>query len=280
MVSLLDAENLEFSYRNRKVLDGLSVGIGRGEVFGIIGPNGCGKTTLLKHLNRNLSPEGGCVMLDGEDIADMTKKDIARSVAVVPQINEIRFSFTVREIVAMGRMPFQKAFEGASGRDEEAIDDALRSTGLTEMADRPVNTMSGGERQRVIIARALAQTPKVMLMDEPTNHLDVNMQFEVLDLVSRLSREKGMTVVIVSHDLPMAARYCDRVAMIRDHKVMCCGTPEEVLTSENMRLVFNVDAELSKDPKTGRNTVLLHGVAHRARSLSNEQRAEYPDERN
>ena len=114
----------------------------------------------------------------------------------------------------------------------------------------------------MIIARALAQTPRYLLMDEPTNHLDVNMQFEVLDLVHRLSREKGLTVVIVSHDLPMASRYCDRIAMIHDHRVMCCGTPEEVLTPENMKAVFNVDAELSVDSKTGKHTVLLHGVAH------------------
>ncbi len=258
----LEVRDLEFRYRERPVLDGASLEIGEGEVFGILGPNGCGKTTLLKNLNRNLRPSAGSVIIDGQDVSEMAKKDIAQMVAAVPQANEIRFAFTVREIVAMGRMPFQRYFEGESGFDMQIVDQALKDVGLYDMRDFHINEMSGGERQRVIIARALAQTPKYLLMDEPTNHLDVNMQFEVLDLVHRLSREKGLTVVIVSHDLPMASRYCDRIALINEHKVMCCGTPEEVLTPENMRAVFNVDAELSVDSKTGKHTVLLHGVSY------------------
>ncbi len=262
MVMSYRVDGLMYSYRDKMVLDGIDLQIKPGEIFGIIGPNGCGKTTLLKNLNRNLSPESGAVFLDDRDVCSMGKKEIAREVAAVPQGNEIKFSFSVRDIVAMGRMPFQKQFQGESYEDENFIDRALKDTGLLEMRDKHINEMSGGERQRVIIARALAQTPRYLLMDEPTNHLDVNMQFEVLDLVHRLSREKGLTVVIVSHDLPMASRYCDRIAMIHDHRVMCCGTPEEVLTPENMKAVFNVDAELSVDSKTGKHTVLLHGVAH------------------
>ncbi len=257
-----DVRGLEFRYREKPVLDGASLEIREGEVFGILGPNGCGKTTLLKNLNRNLKPDAGAVVVDGEDIADLSKKDIARKVAAVPQVNEIRFSFTVRDIVAMGRMPFQKQFEGDSASDLEIVDRALKDVGIYDMRDKRINEMSGGERQKVIIARALAQTPRYLLMDEPTNHLDVNTQFEVLDLVYRLSREKGLTVIIVSHDLPMASRYCDRIALINNHKVMCCGTPEEVLTPENMEKVFRVDAELCTDSKTGKRTVLLHGVSH------------------
>ncbi len=262
MVVTFEVRDLEFRYREKPVLDGASLEIRSGEVFGILGPNGCGKTTLLKNLNRNLRPNSGSVVVDGSDVSEMAKKDIAKIVAAVPQANEIRFSFTVRDIVAMGRMPFQRQFEGDSSSDLQIVDQALKDVGLYDMRDLHINEMSGGERQRVIIARALAQTPRYLLMDEPTNHLDVNMQFEVLDFVHRLSREKGLTVVIVSHDLPMASRYCDRIAMIHDHRVMCCGTPEEVLTPENMKAVFNVDAELSVDSKTGKHTVLLHGVAH------------------
>ena len=129
---------------------------------------------------------------------------------------------------------------------------------MSKHVDRHINTMSGGERQRVIIARAIAQTPKYLLMDEPTLHLDISMQFDALNLVHKLSRETGLTVVIVSHDLGMVARYCDRIVMIHDHKVHCVGTPEEVLTPENMRTVFNVDAELVFDEKIGKNTVMLH----------------------
>lgn len=260
---MMDIEGLGYRYRDIPVLDGATLSIREGEILGILGPNGCGKTTLLKNLNRNLVPESGCILLDGKDISEMTKAEIARSVAAVPQGNEIRFSFTVEEIVAMGRMPFQGRFEGPSSDDLEIAREAMADVGLLDKKDRPINELSGGERQRAIIARALTQTPRVLLMDEPTNHLDVNMQFEVLDLVERLSRDKGITVVIVSHDLSMAARYCDRIAMIRNGRIMCCGTPEETLTADNMRTVFSVDAELSVDSKTGRRTVLLHGAVRR-----------------
>lgn len=254
----LEVRGLKYTYGKYLVLDGVDLPIVDGEVIGILGPNGCGKTTLLKNLNKNLEPSGGCVMLDGESMADLSKKEIAREVAVVPQTNEIRFAFTVRDIVAMGRMPFQGMMGAPSGEDERIVDEAIRRTGLSKHVDRHINTMSGGERQRVIIARAIAQTPKYLLMDEPTLHLDISMQFDALNLVHKLSRETGLTVVIVSHDLGMVARYCDRIVMIHDHKVHCVGTPEEVLTPENMRTVFNVDAELVFDEKIGKNTVILH----------------------
>ena len=258
-MSILDIDSLSYRYDNKTVLDEISLNIRGGEMIGILGPNGCGKTTLLKNLNRNLRPHGGCVMISGTDIGGISKKEIAKNMAVVPQSNEIRFAFTVKEIVGMGRMPFQESFRGETGEDMEIIDRAMEQTGLTEFADRYINTLSGGERQRAIIARAITQTPKIILMDEPTLHLDINMQFEVLDLIRRLSKENDLTVVIVSHDLPMVTRYCDRVVLIHDHKVFAMGTPEEVLTRENMRIVFNVDAELEKDPRTGNSTVRLFG---------------------
>ena len=257
----MDVDKLTYRYRDHLVLDEATISIKPGEILGILGPNGCGKTTMLKNLNRNLSPESGAVLLDGSDLEDMGKKEIARSIATVPQANEIRFSFTIKEIVAMGRMPFQRSFQGESSEDLRMIDDALRDTNLWEIRDRSINEVSGGERQRAIIARALVQTPKYLLMDEPTNHLDINMQFEVLDLVRDLSKKSGISVVMVSHNLPMAARYCDRIALIKDRKVFCSGTPEEVLTKENMRDVFFVDADLGVDEKTGSYTVNLHGSA-------------------
>ena len=257
----LEIRDLKYSYNKYPVLDGIELDVREGEILGILGPNGCGKTTLLKNLNKNLSPMGGCIMLDGTDLDTLAKRDIAKTVAVVPQTNEIRFSFTAREIVSMGRMPFQRTMEGESREDAKIVDEAIEKVGLTHLAGRHINTMSGGERQRVMIARALAQTPKILLMDEPTLHLDINTQLEALDLIYELSKKSGLTVVIVSHDLPMVAKYCDRIAMIHDHKVMCCGTPEEVLTPENMRIVFSIDAELGYDSKTGARTVFLHGVA-------------------
>jgi len=259
MVSILDVESLSYMYDEKVVLDQISLGIKSGEILGILGPNGCGKTTLLKNLNRNLKPHGGSVLIDGTDMDDISKRAIAQSIAVVPQSNEIRFAFTVKEIVTMGRMPFQESLRGETSSDLEIIDRAMEQTGLTEFSDRLINTLSGGERQRAIIARAITQTPKIILMDEPTLHLDINMQFEVLDLIQKLSKENGLAVVIVSHDLPMVTRYCDRIILIHDHRVYAMGSADEVLTKENMRTVFNVDAELEKDPRTGKNTVRLFG---------------------
>lgn len=255
----LNTDSLGFSYKDKPVIEGITFKVEQGEVLGILGPNGCGKTTLLKNLNRNLRPSSGNVMIGDTDLEEINKKAIARIIASIPQTNEIRFSFTVREIVGMGRMPFLSDFSGETSEDERIIDDALAKVNIVDMADRFISTMSGGERQRVIIARALAQTPKVLLMDEPTLHLDISAQFDILGLVRSLSYSENMAIVIVSHDLPMVARYCDRIIMIHDHKIHAMGKTKEVLTPENMRIVFGVDAELSVDSKTGNNTVLLHG---------------------
>ena len=258
----METENLHYNYSEKPVLDGISFSLRQGEILGILGPNGCGKTTLLRNLNRNLTPLDGTISLDGDDMASMKKREIARKVAVVPQSNEIRFAFTVREMVEMGRMPFQASFCGSSSEDERIVDEAMKSVGITHMADRKMNTMSGGERQRVMIARALAQTPEIILMDEPTLHLDINMQFEVLDLVSELAAEKGLSVIIVSHDLPMVARYCDRIILIHKGHIFAEGAPETSLTPENMRTVFNVDARYEIDER-GNGTVRLFGSANR-----------------
>lgn len=244
---MLTVEGVSFSYREKPVLDNVDLEVRKGEIIGILGPNGCGKTTLLKLLNRNLHPQKGRVLMQGTDLEDISKRGIARKIAVVPQSNEIRFAFTVREIVCMGRMPFLDRFQGESGEDLRIVEEAMEKTNIKEFADRPINTMSGGERQRVIIARALAQKPEIILLDEPTLHLDINHQFEILDLVKQLSKEEGLTVIIVSHDLPMVVKYCDRMVLIHDHKVHALGTPQEVLTPENMRTVFNIDAVLEYD---------------------------------
>ena len=200
----MEVKDLRYTYNGYLVLDGVDLEVREGEILGILGPNGCGKTTLLRNLNKNLEPQGGCVLLDETDLERMTKKEIARNIAVVPQTNDISFSFTAREIISMGRMPFKRLMDPDTREDQEIIDRAIASTGLEKLQDRRINTMSGGERQRVMIARALVQTPRVLLMDEPTLHLDINTQFEALDLVSKLAREQNLTVVIVSHDLPMA----------------------------------------------------------------------------
>ena len=256
---MLKIEDLRFSYKDSPVLDGVSLDVRQGEIIAIVGPNGCGKTTLLKHLNRNLQPDEGKVYVGDTDLEDMTKMGIARNIASVPQTNEIRFSFMARDIVAMGRMPFMNTFSGESSDDIRIINEAMEKTNITKYADRYINTMSGGERQRVIIARALAQTPKIILLDEPTLHLDICAQFDVLDLVKKLAKENDLTVIVVSHDLPMVVRYCDRIVMLKDHRIFAMGTPEEILTPENMRAVFDIDAVLEFDGKVNQNTIHLFG---------------------
>jgi iron complex transport system ATP-binding protein len=257
---MLQIHDLCFSYKERPVLQQIDLNIKKGERIGILGPNGCGKTTLLKLLNRNLHPDSGKVMMNDIDLEEVSKREIARHIAVVPQSNEIRFAFSVRDIVMMGRMPFMGQFQGESSEDVRIVDEAMKKTNVTEFADRLINTMSGGERQRVIIARAIAQKPEIILLDEPNLHLDICYQFEVLDLVKKLSDEEDLTVVIVSHDLPMVVKYCDRIVLIHDHKVFAIGTPEEVLTRENMRIVFNINAVLEYDNTLKTNCVKIIGA--------------------
>ena len=255
-------DKVGFSYPSREVLKEVSFEAGKGEVIGIIGQNGCGKTTLLKCINSSLKATRGAITLDDRTVESLSKKEIARSMGFVMQTTNTTFPFTVYETVLMGRYSRKETFSAdETEADTKIVYEAMKDTGILKFADRDIDELSGGERRRVMIARALVQEPEILLLDEPTLHLDINTQFEALDLVSKLARENGLTVVIVSHDLPMVARYCDRVAMIHDHKVMCVGTLDEVLTPENMRKVFNVDAELGIDSKTGAKTVFLHGVS-------------------
>lgn len=254
---ILEVDDVDFDYADKSVLEEISFNVTKGEIIGVLGPNGCGKTTLLKILNRNLHPKKGVVIVEDVNIADITKKEIAQKMAVVPQGGEINFAFTVTDIVMMGRMPSMKRFEMESDEDLRVVWEAMKRTRIEHLADRLINEISGGERQRVIIARALAQQPQIILMDEPTLHLDVNHQLEILDLVRELSRTEGLTVVIVSHDLSLVSRYCDRIILINDHRILAAGTVEEVLTPENMRKVFSIEASLDYDERIGGYTVSI-----------------------
>lgn len=255
MVKILDIRDVSFDYSGKNVIKDITFFIEPGEIIGILGPNGCGKTTLLKILNRNLKAKTGVVLIENDDIDEISKRKIAQKMAVVPQNNEISFSFTVTDIVMMGRMPQLERFQGESENDLRIVFDAMERTNIIQFADRYINHLSGGERQRTIIARALAQEPKVLLMDEPTLHLDVNHQLDILDMVSSLSKEKGLTVVIVSHDLSLAARYCHRLFLISEHHIVAYGSVEEVLTPENMRKVFGINAYLEFNERVGNNVV-------------------------
>jgi len=228
--------HLSFAYDNDTILKDIHMEIHSGEFIGILGANGSGKSTLLKNLYGILTPDSGKATLDGKNLLTMGKKEIASRVGVVSQENHIPFSFTVEEIVAMGRTPHKKLFQGDNKKDKEIIQNALRRFGLLDMAKRDYRQLSGGEKQRVLLARVVAQESDFLFLDEPTNHLDIGYQIQFFDLVKQL----GITVLAAIHDLNMAALYCDRIYTLKEGTVHSSGTPQEILTSETIYQLFNV----------------------------------------
>lgn len=226
--------------------------IAGGEFVGIIGPNGSGKTTLLRAVSKVLKPSSGKVFIGGKNLFEISSRELACEVGVVPQETAPAFDFTVREIVLMGRSPHLKRLQIESTEDFTIVEESMRQTGTLELADRQFAALSGGERQRVVVARALAQQPNVILLDEPTSHLDLNYQFEILGLIRRLNKERGITVIAVLHDLNLAAQYCDRLVMISNGKIQSVGSPEAVLSAENVKKVYGVDVLVQKHPTSGR----------------------------
>jgi len=249
-------DNLYAGYNGAAVLRGVSIRLGESEFVGIIGPNGSGKTTLLRSMSRVLAPIGGSVTLGGRKIRSIPAREFARRVAVVPQDTLVAFDFTVLEIVLMGRSPRLGRFAVEGVRDTQIALDALNRTGTEHLADRHMNALSGGEHQRVLVARALAQEPEVLLLDEPTSHLDISFQFEIMDLVKSLNRERGITVMAVMHDLNLASQYCDRLVLIGEGIVQADGSPDEVITAEIIRRVYGAEVWVRKHPATSRPYVI------------------------
>jgi len=230
----LQIDNLSFSYDNDKILKNIYMKIHRGEFIGIIGANGSGKSTLLRSLYGTLTPAAGCAMLDGKNLLTMRKKEAASHVGVMSQENHIPFDFTVEEIVAMGRTPHKRLFQGDTKEDKKIINNALKRLGLEDMAKKDYGQLSGGEKQRVLLARVVAQESDFLFLDEPANHLDIGYQIQFFDLVKQL----GVTVLAAMHDLNMAALYCDRIYALKEGKIYSSGTPKEVLTSETIYELF------------------------------------------
>jgi iron complex transport system ATP-binding protein len=260
-VASLTARDLRLGYGDRIVVDGLSLDLGDAGVTAIIGPNGCGKSTLLRALGRLLKPYGGQVLLNGADIAKVPTREVARRLAVLPQAPQAPEGLTVADLVARGRHPHQAWYRQWSSSDEGAVADALAKTGLLELADRPLDELSGGQRQRAWISMALAQDTDLLLLDEPTTFLDLAHQIEVLELIRSLHADHGRTVVMVLHDLNLAARYAGHLVAMRDGRVAACGTPAEVLTVELLAEVFGLDAKIITDPVSGGPLVVPLGGA-------------------
>ena len=247
---MIDLDDVTVDLGPTRVLDGVSATVSSGEFVGLVGPNGAGKTTLLRTVNGALTPERGVVRVAGDDVHDLPSRAASRLVATVPQTTHLSFDFSVREVVEMGRTPHRSRFGSWRPADTAAVDRAMERTAVADLAERPVTDVSGGERQRVLIARALAQETPLVLFDEPTASLDINHQVRTLELVRDLV-EGGKTAVAAIHDLNLAAHYCDRLVLLADRNVVAAGTPEEVLTESRLREAFGANAVVSRHPLTG-----------------------------
>lgn len=257
MDSAVTVEHLSCGYDDRLVLKDISFQVATGEMLGVIGPNGSGKSTLIRALTRILPLQNGRIDYYGKDIGSYSLKQLAQTVAVIPQQASIPFAFSAFELTLMGRMPHLTRFQRERPEDIEIALDAMRRTDCLQFRDRPIHELSGGERQRVIIARALAQQPGVLLLDEPTSYLDLNHQIEIFDLLHYLCNRDRMAMLCVSHDLNLAAEYCTRLMMVDQGSVVASGSPDEILTGPNIKQVFGADVSVYKSPNSGAPQIVL-----------------------
>ncbi len=237
----ISVENLKYSIASVPILNNLKLKIPRSSFTGLIGPNGSGKSTFLRNVYRALSPDFGTIYIDGENVHKMRYKDSARKMSVLKQESSSDFDYTVYEIAVMGRAPYHSALDPYTDKDEQIIRDTLEQVGLLEYADRKIGTLSGGEKQRLFIARALIQQTELLVLDEPTNHLDIYHKLQIMELVKKLD----ITVLSAIHDLDLACRYCDNIIVLKDGEVYAQGRPEEVFTTQMFEKVFRVKVELN-----------------------------------
>ncbi|MFC9362209.1 ABC transporter ATP-binding protein [Rhodococcus sp. NPDC057014] len=260
--SRLIADDLSLGYGDRIIVDHLNLEVRTGVITTVIGPNGCGKSTLLRALGRLLKPRNGSVLLDGKAIGSMRTKDVARTLGMLPQAPVAPEGLTVADLVARGRHPHQSWLRQWSSDDEGEVAEALALTGVSDLADRPVDQLSGGQRQRAWISMALAQGTDILLLDEPTTYLDLAHSVEVLDLVDRMHEELGRTVVMVLHDLNLAIRYSDQLIVMRDGTIVASGAPKDIISAELLLEVFGLEAAVIADPVSDRPLVVPIGTRH------------------
>jgi iron complex transport system ATP-binding protein len=260
----LTAEHVSYAYARRRghpirAVDDVSVALVPRSLTGLLGPNGCGKSTLLRLLAAVERPTAGRVRLDARETSSYSRRELARRMAVVPQETHPAFDYTVLEMVLMGRHPHLGAFSLEGENDHEVARRALEATRTSHLADRPFSSLSGGEKQRVVIAGALAQEPEILLLDEPTASLDLGAQLDVSALLVRLHRERHVTMVVATHDLNLAASLCDRLVLMKDGAVLAQGPTSEVLTPEHVRLLYGVAADVRRHDGAGHLTVVALG---------------------
>ena len=258
----LHVKDLSVGYGERTVLDTLNVDIKRGAVTSIVGPNGCGKSTLLRTMSRLLNPAKGEIVLDGKSIHDIPTRKLATQLGLLQQTPIAPDGIVVADLVGRGRTPHQGILGRWSQQDYDIVAEALETTGISDLAERSIDELSGGQRQRVWIAMALAQRTETLLLDEPTTYLDVKHQLDVLDLLTELNRDRGTTIVMVLHDLNLAARYSDELVAVSGGKVFAHGHPREVITKENVKSVFGIDSVIITDPVSDQPAVMPIGRHH------------------
>ncbi|MFA5928110.1 MAG: ABC transporter ATP-binding protein [Candidatus Margulisiibacteriota bacterium] len=240
---MLKVEKISVAYDGKDIIKELSFSIKAGEIVGVIGPNGAGKSTLVRAISRILQPQKGCIKYYDQDVYKTPAKLIAKSISVVPQATALDFDYRVYNLVLMGRIPHLGLFEPEKCSDLEIVEQAMKMTGVWELRNRFFNELSGGERQQVIVAKALAAQPSFLVLDEPTSHLDIKHQIEILDLVKSLNRQDQLTALIVLHDINLAAAYCQRLLVLKDGQLFFDGLPKDFITLENLDNVYGVQVK-------------------------------------
>ncbi len=261
----LAVHDITILYDAFPILNEVDFSIRPGELIGLLGANGAGKSTLLRCISKILMPIKGAIYLDGNKIQQLTAGEIAKTMAVVPQESNTDFDFTVEEIVLMGRFPHLARFQKEKKRDKQIANQAMQTTGISHLAHRIITTLSGGEKQRVMLARALCQEPELLLLDEPTANLDISYQVEIMDMVTQLNKQKNLTVIAAIHDLNMAVQFFDRFILLAEGKVLATGTAEEVITSEHIQAAYKIPTTIYRHPLHGRLQVAVHKKQHQKR---------------
>ncbi len=259
-MSCISTKNLNISYGNLDIVKDLNLDIPKGKITTIIGSNGCGKSTILKTIARIIQAKSGDIFVNNINIKEQSPKDLAKVMAVLPQSPQAPSGLTVEELIAYGRFPHQKGFGKMKKEDEDIVTWALKSTGIEEFRERPMEALSGGQRQRAWIAMALAQQTEILILDEPTTYLDLAHQLEILKLLEELNRKQGTTIVMVIHELNNAARFADHMIGVKKGKVVCQGTAHEVMTKENLKELFNIDAEIVEDPRNNKPVCITYDM--------------------
>lgn len=252
----IKVRDLSVNIEKKNIIEAIDVEVSGGEFVGIIGPNGSGKSTLLKSIYRMLKPSAGIIEIDNTPIDNLSIKETARKLGVMTQSSSYSFDFTVEEIVMMGRTPHKRLMEPDNDHDYEIGNESLRRVGMEDFSQRKFNTLSGGEKQRVLIARALTGKPKALILDEPTNHLDIHYQISLLEIVKSL----GIEIFAAMHDLNLAAYYCSKIYVMKSGRIIKSGSPKEVFTKEILKEVFDVNARINQDEETGRLNIVYTGI--------------------